>query len=83
MTKELRDHEVYQYVFDAVPMFFALVVVNVLHPGKVLAGDDSKFTKKTKEQKKKEKADKQAEKAERKAARNGHFESSSEGISTV
>ena len=32
-------------------MFFALVLMNVLHPGMVLAGNDSKFDKKTKEQK--------------------------------
>jgi len=76
MTDELRHHEVYQYVFDAVPMFFALVALNVLHPGKVLAGDDSKFAKKTKEQKKQEKA-------EKKAAKNGHSPSSSAGVSTV
>ena len=50
MTKELEGHEVYPLALDAVPMFLALVALNVLHPGKVLAGDDSKFVKKPKEQ---------------------------------
>jgi hypothetical protein len=43
LTHEFRVHEVYQYVFDAVPMFFALVAMNVLHPGTVLKGKDSEF----------------------------------------
>jgi peptidoglycan/LPS O-acetylase OafA/YrhL len=43
LTHEFRVHEVYQYVFDAMPMFFALVAMNVLHPGKVLVGKDSEF----------------------------------------
>lgn len=33
----------YQYVFDATPMFFALVAMNVLHPGHVLIGKESEF----------------------------------------
>ncbi|MCJ1357595.1 MAG: hypothetical protein MMC33_007591 [Icmadophila ericetorum] len=37
----LVSHEAYFYVFDAVPMFFALLTVNATHPGKVLVGTDS------------------------------------------
>jgi hypothetical protein len=43
LTHEFRVHEVYQYVFDAMPMWFALVAMNILHPGKVLQGKDSEF----------------------------------------
>lgn len=43
LTREFRLHEVYQYVFDAVPMFFALVAMNLLHPGTVLKGKESEF----------------------------------------
>jgi hypothetical protein len=43
-------------------MFFALVIMNLMHPGKVLAGEDSRFAKKTKAEKKREKAEKKAEK---------------------
>jgi hypothetical protein len=43
-------------------MFFALVIMNLMHPGKVLAGEDSRFAKKTKAEKKREKkAEKQSE----------------------
>jgi hypothetical protein len=44
------------------PMFFALLLMNIMHPGTVLAGDDSKFDKKTKEEKKADKAQKKADK---------------------
>jgi len=76
MTKELEEHEVYQLALDAVPMFLALVALNVLHPGKVLAGEDSKFAKKTRQQKKEEKA-------ARKAEKNGRSVNSSDGVSYV
>ncbi|TVY80781.1 hypothetical protein LSUE1_G003490 [Lachnellula suecica] len=45
LTAEFSKHEVYQYVFDALPMFLALATMNGLHPGMVLAGEDSKFAK--------------------------------------
>jgi len=44
-------------------MFFALVIMNLMHPGKVLAGEDSRFAKKTKAEKKREKAEKQSQKS--------------------
>jgi RTA1 like protein len=36
-------HEAYSYVFDAFPMMVALLVLAVVHPGRVLVGRDSKF----------------------------------------
>jgi len=35
--------EVYQYVFDFTMMLFALVVFNVVHPGRVMPGKESDF----------------------------------------
>jgi hypothetical protein len=43
LTHQFRAHEWYQYVFDATPMFLALLVMNVFHPGKVLVGTASSF----------------------------------------
>jgi hypothetical protein len=31
------------YVFDEMPMFFALIVFNIYHPGRVLSGPSSEF----------------------------------------
>jgi hypothetical protein len=83
LTHEFRSHEVYQYVFDAMPMFFALVLMNVLHPGMVLAGNDSKFDKKTKEQKKAEKEEKKQAKRDRKAQKSSEKTSQKSGDSSV
>ncbi|EHK98278.1 putative protein RTM1 [Glarea lozoyensis 74030] len=43
LTQELWNHEVYQYALDATPMFFALIVMIIVHPGTVLPGDLSTF----------------------------------------
>ena len=34
-------HEAYQYVLDTLPMFVALVLFNVVHPGRIMPGRDS------------------------------------------
>ncbi|KAJ6579164.1 RTA1 domain-containing protein [Mycena vulgaris] len=36
-------HEVYFYVFEAVPMLLALAAMNVVHPGAVLVGPDAEM----------------------------------------
>ncbi|KAJ5635962.1 uncharacterized protein N7484_009275 [Penicillium longicatenatum] len=51
-SNQVLTHEVYEYVFDAVPMFLALVLLNVFHPGRNLQGPDSKFIKITRAEKK-------------------------------
>lgn len=33
-------HEFFVYVFDAVPMFFALLLMNIWHPGKFLVDNN-------------------------------------------
>ncbi|KAG9233890.1 RTA1 like protein-domain-containing protein [Amylocarpus encephaloides] len=43
LTQELWNHEVYQYVLDAVPMLLALITMNVVHPGTIIPGDKSTF----------------------------------------
>ncbi|CAG8949162.1 hypothetical protein HYFRA_00004784 [Hymenoscyphus fraxineus] len=43
LTQELWTHEVYQYALDATPMFFALLIMVVMHPGRVLPGEMSTF----------------------------------------
>ena len=36
-------HEAYQYVLDSTLMLFALVLFNVIHPGRIMAGRESDF----------------------------------------
>ena len=49
-------HEWYAYVFDALPMLAARVVLNVFHPGHVLRGPRSDFSEQNKELKEEKKA---------------------------
>ncbi|PQE09686.1 RTA1 domain protein [Rutstroemia sp. NJR-2017a BBW] len=37
----IPNHEAYQYCLDSIPMFIALVILNVYHPGRVMAGPAS------------------------------------------
>jgi hypothetical protein len=57
----ITQTEVPFYVLEALPMFVALALWNVWHPGQVLVGPDSEFPKVSRAQKRAEKA-KQAEK---------------------
>ena len=36
-------HEAYQYTFDSTVMWFALVLFNIFHPGKIMPGKESDF----------------------------------------
>ncbi|KAG9238183.1 RTA1 like protein-domain-containing protein [Amylocarpus encephaloides] len=65
ITREIAQHEAWQYCFDTLPMFLALVAFHVYHPGKVLQGQDSQFP--TRKEKKAIKAEKKEEKKQRKA----------------
>jgi hypothetical protein len=38
---QLINKESYAYVFDAVPMFFAIIVWNISHPGRIIQGPDA------------------------------------------
>jgi hypothetical protein len=62
-------HEWFAYVFDAVPMFAVLVILNVFNPGRYLWGERSSFkgeNREIKEAKKQKKLDKKNEKVARK-----------------
>jgi hypothetical protein len=61
----ITEHEWFAYVFDAVPMFSALVAFNIFHPGRVLRGPNSDFA----EDRKREKAAKRAKKQAKRLAR--------------
>jgi hypothetical protein len=37
----IPNHEAYQYGLDSVPMLLALVLLNFLHPGRIMPGKDS------------------------------------------
>ncbi|ESZ92179.1 hypothetical protein SBOR_7436 [Sclerotinia borealis F-4128] len=41
LTSSIPNHEAFQYIFDSVPMFFALVLLNIFHPGRIMAGLES------------------------------------------
>jgi hypothetical protein len=41
MSNPLPYHEVYAYVFDALPIFFAILVWNIVHPGRIFKGPGS------------------------------------------
>lgn len=48
-------HEWTIYVFDATPMFIAILLFNFYHPGKALVGPESEFPKLSREQKREQK----------------------------
>ncbi|KAK9242858.1 RTA1 like protein-domain-containing protein [Lipomyces tetrasporus] len=70
-SNPILTHEAYEYGFDALPMFFALVILNIIHPGRALQGPDSEFPKVTRQEKKRiRKEKKEAKKAERALKKN-------------
>jgi hypothetical protein len=72
VLSNITMHEWYAYVFDAVPMFFALVAFNILHPGRILRGPNSDFSedrKRAKAEKKEKKRMKKEVKAEKKVVK--------------
>lgn len=68
----ITRHEWWMYVFDAVPMLAAMVVLTAYHPGRILQGERSDFSaedKLKKQQKKAGRLEKKAEKQMRKEAK--------------
>ncbi|KAL8709530.1 MAG: hypothetical protein Q9220_005772 [cf. Caloplaca sp. 1 TL-2023] len=43
LDSSVPNHEAYQYIFDSLPMLFALVVFNVVHPGRIMSGKECDF----------------------------------------
>lgn len=65
LNHTINTHEYFIYIFDIVPMFLALFVFNVYHPGKTLQGPDSEYPKSNRQKKKQAKAQKKAAKSSR------------------
>jgi hypothetical protein len=78
----ITQSEVPFYVLEALPMFVALALWNVWHPGKVLVGPDSEFPKLTRAQKRAAKAEKKAEKEQKKFDKQMQKEQEKNGSST-
>ncbi|KIW12543.1 hypothetical protein PV08_09820 [Exophiala spinifera] len=68
-TSPAVTHEWFGYVFDALPMFAASVILNVWNPGKILQGPRSGFAEQDKERKRAKKARKVARKEAKKEAK--------------
>lgn len=73
LATTISNHEIFMYIFDSLPMFFALIVFNVIHPGKILVGPDANWPKLSKEEKK---ATKKAKKEAKQLAKAGGLTSS-------
>ncbi|PYH82443.1 hypothetical protein BO82DRAFT_431678 [Aspergillus uvarum CBS 121591] len=69
VNNPVLTHEWYEYVFDAVPMFVALVGLNVVHPGQVLMGEGSEFPRLSRREKKALRREKKERKREEKMRR--------------
>ncbi|KAE8447219.1 hypothetical protein EG329_011050 [Mollisiaceae sp. DMI_Dod_QoI] len=41
LNSKIPNHEAFQYCLDSLPMFLALVLLNIIHPGRVMAGKES------------------------------------------
>jgi hypothetical protein len=39
----IPTHEAYQYCLDSLPMLCALVILNFIHPGRLMPGKESNF----------------------------------------
>ncbi|KAH8703307.1 RTA1 like protein-domain-containing protein [Talaromyces proteolyticus] len=66
VNNPVLTHEAYVYVFDATPMFLALVALNILHPGRILSGPDASWPRLSRKEKKELKRQRKAEKKARK-----------------
>jgi signal transduction histidine kinase len=65
VLSNLTTHEWYAYVFDAVPMLFALIILACFHPGRVLRGPRCDFAEENQEIKAAKKEKKMAKRQER------------------
>jgi hypothetical protein len=60
VLSNITTHEWYAYVFDAVPMLFALIILAGFHPGRVLKGPRCDFSEENRAMKEEKKAKKAA-----------------------
>lgn len=59
---KLATEEGYFFGLEAVPIFIAFVLLNIIHPGRVLVGPPSDFGKLTRQEKREKKERKKREK---------------------
>lgn len=63
--------EVYNFVLDALPMLLAVLLLNLVHPGRILQGEGSEFPKgPSRKEKRAAKVEKRLAAAEKKAIKN-------------
>ncbi|KAJ4357099.1 hypothetical protein N0V95_002755 [Ascochyta clinopodiicola] len=78
-------NEAFVYALDATPMFLALLLLSVMHPGRVLIGPDSDFPRLSRKEKKilkqEKKAMKQARKAEKHRSKKRENKDAEAGLS--
>ena len=65
--------ESFFYVFDALPMFTAIALFNVYHPGHVLAGSEGEFPKRTRAEKEEERRKAKEAKEQQKSQKEGNI----------
>ncbi|KAF9690635.1 hypothetical protein EKO04_011332 [Ascochyta lentis] len=65
-------NEAFVYALDATPMFLALLLLSVIHPGRVLIGVDSDFPRLSRREKKILKREKKTMKEKRKSQKHGN-----------
>ena len=65
VLSSITTHEWYGYVFDALPMLFAFVVLSFFYPGKVLRGPRCEFSEENREIKAAKKAKQTAKRQQR------------------
>ncbi|RAK96802.1 RTA1 domain-containing protein [Aspergillus ibericus CBS 121593] len=68
-SNPVLTHESYEYIFDAVPMFLALGLLNAVHPGRVLRGVESEFPRVRRGEKRVMKEERRRVKEERRRVR--------------
>ncbi|KAH8693932.1 RTA1 like protein-domain-containing protein [Talaromyces proteolyticus] len=72
VNNPVLTHEWYEYMWDAVPIFLALLALIIFHPGRVLVGPDSEFPHISRKEKKRLKREKkEAKRAQKEAKKAG------------
>ncbi|KAF2177081.1 RTA1-domain-containing protein [Zopfia rhizophila CBS 207.26] len=65
-SNPIPHHEAYMYALDALPMFLAILLLNIWHPGHYLVGPESEFPRLSRKEKKALKREKKERKREKK-----------------
>ncbi|KZL79386.1 rta1 domain-containing protein [Colletotrichum incanum] len=73
-------NENYAFGLDALPMVLALVLLNIMHPGIVLRGENSEFPRLSRKEKKQMKMERKAAKKESKQARKAEKKQRKDGM---